>query len=67
MDLEANKALVRRYVEMWETGNVALADEVLAAEYVQIIPILIEPLARKVPKEEVLAFRAAFPRCAYYH
>lgn len=30
MDTEANKTLVRRYIEMWNTGNVEIADEVLA-------------------------------------
>lgn len=34
MDIEANKALVRRYIEMWNTGNVASADEVLASSWV---------------------------------
>ena len=29
-DVEANKALVERYLEMWNTGNAALADEVLS-------------------------------------
>ena len=30
---EANKAVFRQYIEMWNTGNVILADEVLAANY----------------------------------
>ncbi len=34
MSVEANKAIVSRYLEMWNTGNVALADEVLAPTYV---------------------------------
>lgn len=34
MDIEANKALVRRYLEMWNTGNVQLADEVLAQTWI---------------------------------
>ncbi len=34
MDLEANKAVVRRYIEMWNTGNVV--DDVLAPEYVDL-------------------------------
>ena len=34
MDPEANKALVRRYIEMWNTGNAALAAEVLAPTWV---------------------------------
>lgn len=30
MNAEANKALVQRYIEMWNTGNAAFADEVLS-------------------------------------
>jgi predicted ester cyclase len=60
MDLEANKALVRRYVEMWETGNVALADEVLTTEYVDHTHPNRAPGPESV-KEEVLTFRAGFP------
>lgn len=30
MDPDANKALVRHYIEMWNTGNVELADQILA-------------------------------------
>src|SRR5690349_1742604 len=33
MNVESNKAVVRRYIEMWNTGNIALADEVLATDY----------------------------------
>ncbi len=29
MNPKANKTVVRRYMEMWKTGNVVLADEVL--------------------------------------
>lgn len=34
MDIEANKALVRRYIEMWNTGKVELADKVLSSTWV---------------------------------
>ena len=34
MDQEAHKAIVRRYIEMWNTGNAAIADAVLAPTYV---------------------------------
>lgn len=34
MDQEANKAIVRRYIEMWNTGDVAHATAVLAPAYV---------------------------------
>jgi steroid delta-isomerase-like uncharacterized protein len=59
MALESNKALVGRYIEMWETGNVALADEILAAEYVDHTHPDRLPGPEPV-KQEVLAFRAGF-------
>lgn len=34
MNTEANKALDRWYVELYTTGNVALADEVIASDFV---------------------------------
>jgi len=34
MDIEVNKAIIRRYIELWSTGNLVLADEVLAADFV---------------------------------
>jgi hypothetical protein len=34
MDVEANKQIVRRYVELWNTGNTALADDILSPTYV---------------------------------
>jgi ketosteroid isomerase-like protein len=33
MDREANKAVVRRYLEMWNTGQAEVADEVLAPDW----------------------------------
>lgn len=33
MNAESNKQLVARYFEMWNTGDVAIADEVLATDY----------------------------------
>lgn len=60
MDLEANKALVKRYVEMWATGNVALADEILAAAYIDHTHPDQAPGPESV-KQEVTAFRAGFP------
>jgi hypothetical protein len=51
MDAEANKAIVRRYIETWNTGQVALADELLAPTYQVSFPFR----KRSVPK--------TFPRC----
>ena len=36
MGVEANKALVRRfYAEVWDNGNVSVAHEVFASDYVR--------------------------------
>jgi predicted SnoaL-like aldol condensation-catalyzing enzyme len=59
MDLEANKALVRRYMEMWNTGNVELADEVLAPSWVDHAhPEVTGP---ESVKQAVLEVRTALP------
>jgi len=34
MSPEANEAIVRRYWEAWNTGDVSIIDEVIAADYV---------------------------------
>ena len=59
MDSDANKALVRRYMEMWNTGNVELADEVLAPTWVDHAhPEVTGP---ESVKQAVLEIRTAFP------
>ncbi len=60
MNLEANKALVRRYVELWNTGNLALADEVLAPDYVDHAHPEFTPGPLSV-KQAVMDFRTGFP------
>ena len=60
MATEANKELVRRYVELWNTGNLALADEILAPELVDHTHPGRTPGPESV-KDEVKTFRAAFP------
>lgn len=60
MTIEANKALVRRYIELWETGHLALADEILDAEFVDHAHPDRPPGPEPV-KQEVTAFRTAFP------
>jgi len=58
-DTEANKAIVLRGVELWNTGNLAIADEIFAADYVNHgIPGVTE---LKSYKGYVLKIRAAFP------
>ena len=60
MEIEANKALVSQYIELWDTGNLALADEVLAPDFVDHVHPELAPGPESV-KREVAAFRAAFP------
>src|SRR5438105_2807322 len=60
MDIEANKMIVRRYVELWSTGNLELADEVLAADFVDHTHPNQAPGPASV-KEAVQAFREGFP------
>src|SRR5205085_6986779 len=60
MDIEANKAIVRKYLELWDTGNLALADEVLAPHFVDHLHSELAPGPESV-KKEVAAFRGAFP------
>ena len=60
MTTEANKELVRRYVELWNTGNLALADEILAPEFVDHTHPGRIPGPESV-KDEVKTFRAALP------
>ena len=59
MDSEANKAIVRRYIEMWNTGNVALADEVLAPTWVDHAHP--EVTGSESVKQAVLKIRVTFP------
>ncbi len=57
---DAQRALVARYVELYATGEVTLADEIIAADFVDHT----HPEAAPGPagvKREVAAFRAAFP------
>ena len=60
METERNKVLARRYVELWNTGNEALADEILALDFVDHSHPDQPPGPQNV-KEEVASFRAAFP------
>ena len=60
MDIEANKAILRKYLELWDTGNLVLADEVLAPHFVDHLHPELAPGPESV-KKEVAAFRAAFP------
>ena len=62
MSVEENKALVRRFIaEVVSKGDFALADELLAPEYVLHFTRVPEPLNRDSFKGFLGAFRTAFP------
>ncbi len=59
MDIAANKALVKGYIEMWNTGDVTLADDMLAADWVDHAHP--EVVGTDHVKQAVVKVRAAFP------
>lgn len=60
METEANKQLVRRYLELWSTGDASIANEIFAPDYVDHTHPNREPGAESV-NQEVASFQAAFP------
>lgn len=59
---DANKAIVRREVEMFSTGDLSIADEIYSEDYVAHDPTKAEPIRGiEEGKEEVAGYRAAFP------
>jgi steroid delta-isomerase-like uncharacterized protein len=60
---DANKAIIARYVELYNSGNLAIADEVIAADFVDHTRPEDQPGTSGV-KRMVASFRAAFPDAA---
>ena len=62
MGTEDNKALLRRFFdEVLNTGNLALADQLLDPGYQFHFPALPQPGGPEVFKDTLLAFRQGFP------
>jgi steroid delta-isomerase-like uncharacterized protein len=62
MSADENKALYRRWFEEVVTdGNLKLADELLAPNYVMHFPGMPAPVNREGHKQLVMMFRNAFP------
>jgi hypothetical protein len=59
MTAEENKAVVLRYIEMWNTGKVAIVAEILAEDYLDHLHPE-RPLGPEAVRQEVLEFREAF-------
>jgi len=67
MTLEANKELVRRfYEEVWNLGNLDVADEVFAPEYLRHDSRPSEPKPGPAGQKRIAAdFRTAFPDLSF--
>lgn len=59
MDAEANKALVRRYIDMWNTGQTSIADAVLAPGWADHAHPEVDSIA--AVKQSVERLRGAVP------
>ena len=44
MSLDENKALTRRFIQVWAPGNLSVLDELAAPDITVIYPVLGEPL-----------------------
>ncbi len=62
MSAEANKSLVRRYIqEVWQKRNIAAVDAFLAPNYRRHLSPTAAPLTRDGQRQRLAGFRAAFP------
>jgi steroid delta-isomerase-like uncharacterized protein len=61
MSLEQNKAVLTRFVEFINTGNTAIADEVVAPDFLERDPFPGQQPGREGLKAVILMFHAAFP------
>jgi len=60
VSVESHKSLAMKYIELWNTGNLAFADEVLAPDFVDHSHPEFSPGPTSV-KQAIADFRAAFP------
>jgi steroid delta-isomerase-like uncharacterized protein len=66
MSVEANKAITRRIpVEVFNEGDLGAADEVIAADYTEHVPMPGAPPGLAGFKQYVTMLRAAFPDLHY--
>ncbi|MEK5643183.1 hypothetical protein BK138_02280 [Paenibacillus rhizosphaerae] len=59
MNIDVNKALVKRYLKMWNTGDVTIADEVLSPTWMDHAHP--EVIGTKSVKQAVLKVREVYP------
>lgn len=58
---EAHKALVERRIDLWHTGDLTIADEIFAVDFVSHVPHYSHVTDLESYKAEVLNTRASFP------
>jgi len=62
MSTEANKAIVRRYLEeAWNQRNVGIIDELMATNYARYLGGQASPLDREGQKQRIASFHQALP------
>jgi steroid delta-isomerase-like uncharacterized protein len=62
MSTEANKAIVRRYIdEAWNKGNVNVIDDLMSPEYSRHVSGCPTPLTRESHKQRLLRIHRALP------
>ncbi len=62
MSVDENKALARRFIQVWAPGNLRVLDELAAPDIMVIYPVLGEPVRGSVAFKQLLAhFHAACP------
>ncbi len=55
MSTDANKALARRFIQVWVPGNLGLVDELAAPDITVSYPMLSEPVHGAVALKQILA------------
>ena len=60
MSIQGNKAIVHRYMHLWNTGDLTIADEIIAADFVNHSPVPGETPDREGLKQGVRGFHAGF-------
>ena len=62
MSEDENKALARRFIQVWAPGNLSVLDELAAPDITVIYPVLGEPVRGAAAFKQLLAhFHAACP------
>jgi predicted ester cyclase len=66
MSLEHNKALTRRFIEeIWHQGKLAVADEILTADYLDHAGPPNLPIGPDAVKVQVMAYRSGVPDLSF--